>query len=103
MVGAVKKTKINMGTFDLVKGLSMILIVLDHMISHYDLTAIVPENSALFILAFLMRVIGVGINPVFFVIRGYMFKEKPARKMLKKSFSPCINAIIDPVLAVAVP
>lgn len=102
MVGAIKKTKINMGTFDLVKGLSMILIVLDHMIPHYDLTAIVPENSALLILAFLMRVIGVGINPVFFVIRGYMFKEKPAGRMLKKSFSACIKPYIYMMLAVAV-
>lgn len=102
MVGANKKTKINMGTFDLVKGLAMILIVLDHMIPHYDLPAIAPENSALLILAFLIRVIGVGINPVFFVIRGYMFKEKPAGKMLKKSFSACIKPYIYMMLAVAV-
>lgn len=91
-----------MGTFDLVKGLSMILIVVDHMISHYDVAAFLPNNSALWIFAFLIRLIGVGINPVFFVIRGYMFKEKPAQKMLKKSFSACIKPYIYMMLAVAV-
>lgn len=102
MLGAVKKTKINMGTFDLVKGLSMILIVLDHMLSHYDLADFLPDNAVLWVLAFLIRLIGVGINPVFFVIRGYMFKEKPAGKMLKKSFLACIRPYIYMMLAVAV-
>lgn len=94
--------KINMGTFDLVKGLSMILILLNHMMPHYDFGAFAPDIFVLRTLEFPIRIIGVGINPVFFIIRGYMFKAKPAKKMLKKSFSECIKPYVCTMIAVAV-
>ena len=87
MVSKTNNIKISIGSFDLVKGVAMILIVITHMTSHYDLGSLLPNNIFFKTLGFLILIIGIGFNPVFFIIKGYIFKEKPVKKIVKKSFS----------------
>lgn len=102
MVSKTNNNKISIGSFDLVKGVAMILIVIKHMTSHYDLSFLLSDNIYFKTLGFLFLAIEVGINPVFFIIKGYSFKEKPVKKIVKKSFSECIIPYFYTMVAVAV-
>lgn len=101
MVSKTNNIKISIGSFDLVKGVAMILIVITHMTSHYDLGSLLPNNIFFKTLGFLILIIGIGVNPVFFMIKGYTFKEKSIKKYAKKSFSECIIPYFYTMIAVA--
>lgn len=97
-----REIRIGLGSFDLVKGFAMILIIMSHMTSHYDLAVLLPNNIFVNTLGFLIRLIGVGINPLFFIIRGYTFKEKTTKKFFKKNLSDCLKPYFYAMVAVAV-
>lgn len=82
-----KHTRIHLGTFDLVKGLAILLLVYGHTQNHYQVQA----QSVLTPLFLLLRPLKAGLNPLFFLISGFAFKEKPVKKVLKKTFSELIK------------
>lgn len=82
-----KRTRIHLGTFDLVKGLAILLLIYGHTQNHYQ----VQSNSILMPLFLLLRPLRAGLNPLFFLISGFAFKEKPVKKVLKKTFSELIK------------
>ena len=81
-----QKLRINLGTFNLVKGILMILVVFSHMQGRYSVETI-PAVSPLF---WLLKLSRAGTIPMFFLISGYTFKEKPAKVMLKKTYSELV-------------
>lgn len=80
-----KKSRINLGSFDLVKGVAMLLVVISHTIGRYS-----GQSVALQTVQIWASRLAIGIMPMFFIISGYAFKEKPLKKMLKKSFSDLV-------------
>lgn len=76
-----KKLKINLGSFSLVKGLAMIVIVVTHMLGRYDQTAM----KVLYPLTAVCKALDYAIMPMFFIISGFSFRKKTAKVMLKKS------------------
>lgn len=97
-----REIKIGLGSFDLVKGFAMILIVVNHMVSHYDTAVLFADNTLLKMLGFLLYLIGTGIIPVFFIISGYSFKRKPMKNYMKKSFKDFIKPYFYVMVAVAI-
>lgn len=80
------KLRVNLGTFNLAKGIGMLCFIFAHMTSRYSLEN-VPELLPLYLL---LQVFSAGLLPMFFIITGYGFKDKPAKAMLKKSFSEMV-------------
>lgn len=96
-----RKIKIGLGSFDLLKGFAIILVIIGHMTSHYDITALTSQT-------FLGRVFGVlilllknGLMPMFFLIRGFAFKNIPAEKMLKRSVSGFLKPYFYAMIAIS--
>lgn len=87
-----KKLKISLGSFSLVKGIAMILIVVGHMIGYYNLA----EMKVLFPFLAIGEVLSAALLPMFFIVSGFAFRPKPARVMLKKS----AGELLVPYLAV---
>ena len=78
-----KSTKLTIGSFDLLKGVAIIVMILSHTIGRYDLQRYFPQGGILNIFAY----IGPVSIPAFFVISGMGFREKSPSAMLKKTFS----------------
>ena len=98
MIAAKKKTKINLSSFDLVKGLGIMAVVLMHMLPQYDLNRVLP-------LGWLykgLNMISAGVMPMFYIASGYSFKPKPAGKMAKKTFSDFIRPYLFVMVAVGI-
>ena len=93
-----KEIKLNLATFDLVKGIALIGIVLGHMFSHYD-TARAPGLVVFSLPLFLLRT---AINPMFLIASGFGFRPKPMGKMLKKTASELLKPYGYVTLAVAI-
>lgn len=73
-----EKMRVSLASFDLAKGLAMISIIVGHSLFHYDL------EQLPFLMSLAMTIPSMGfLMPMFFVISGYSFKEKPIAKMLK--------------------
>lgn len=89
-----KKFRVNLGTFDLVKGIAILFVVIGHPLSHYDVAKLSVMAPVLLLMAFT----GSALMPLFFIICGYGFKEKPAGTMLKKT----ARELLVPYLAVMV-
>lgn len=102
MVSKTNYIKLSIGSFDLVKGTAIILIVLGHMMSHYDLAGILPDNAFLPVLGIFLRIISAGINPMFFIVKGYTSKEAPVKKTFRKSFSGCVIPYLYAAIAIAI-
>lgn len=81
-----KKVRIGLGTFDLIKGIAILSVVIIHAL-RFNPTADAVEVGVL--VSFLGMLL-CGMMPMFFVISGYGFKKKPAVKMLKKTFSELV-------------
>lgn len=97
-----REIRIGLGSFDLVKGFAIILIIVSHMTSHYDTAVLFSDNVFLKASGFLLYLIGAGINPVFFIISGYSFKGKPVKNYVKKNFSDFIKPYFYVMVAVAI-
>lgn len=81
-----RKVKIGMGTFDLMTGLAVILVVVGHMRDRFAPEQI-PLLTPLFVL---LWAFGAGLMPMFFIVSGLTFKEKSCGKILQKSFSEMV-------------
>ena len=82
-----KKLKINLSTFDLVKGLGMLTIIVVHMLMYYDLS-IYPWSAPLYAWRTFSSSI---ILPMFVFISGYSFKPKGVGVILKKTLGEMIK------------
>ena len=80
------KQRITLGSFDFIKGMAMICIVLGHTLNTYS----VEHSMAMSGLTKLIVLIRAGIIPLFFLISGFGFKPKDARIMLKKTAADLI-------------
>ena len=78
-----KKVRIGLGTFDLIKGIAIAIVVFSHSVSRYTL----DDFGLLAPVYYFMYIMGMGFMPMFFIISGYGFKDKPVGKTLKKTFS----------------
>lgn len=87
-----KPIRIGLGSFDLVKGVAMILTVLGHLTYFFD-TDKLPWLLPLFVL---LKPMGM-LMPMFFIISGYGFREKTVKQMWKLTF----KSFIVPYLWVA--
>lgn len=85
-----KKVRINLGTFDLVKGIGMLAVIFSHMQLNYPLNE-VPLLSPVYIFVWLTAS---GLMPMFFMISGYGFKSKSVGKMLEKTFHESFFALL---------
>lgn len=83
-----KKSKIRfgLGSFDLVKGLAVICIILGHMSYFYDL----EKMKYLMPLFLLLKPMGLLI-PMFFMVSGFGFKAKSAKSVLRFTFQGLIS------------
>ena len=81
------RIRINLASFDLNKGISIIIIILVHMMKtdHYN-TAGLPFFSVFHVP---LRFFGF-IIPALFIISGYGFKGRDIKKMLRKTFTDMI-------------
>lgn len=82
-----KKLKINLSTFDLVKGLGMLTIIMVHMMQYYDLSRY-PFLAPIIAWRNFSSSI---ILPMFVFISGYSFKPKSVPVILKKTFGELIK------------
>ena len=82
MTAVQKPVRIRLGSFNFIKGLGIILVVLSHTIGRYS-------GSPSLIIRFIMTCImaSKALMPMFFIVFGYSFKAAETKKMLKKSFS----------------
>lgn len=81
-----KNKRIGYGSFDLLKGICVVIFVISHTYQRYDITQS-PVLSA--IVPFIM-LFGEGTVIAFYMMGGISFKETSPRKMLKKTFSSLI-------------
>lgn len=96
-MGKTKSMKISIGTFDLIKGISMLSIVFGHMIFRYDM----GQMALLTPFLVLLTPFETAFLPMFFIISGFSFREKPLAKMLKKTWSEMIIPYLFVTLFVA--
>lgn len=98
-----KKIKINLSSFDFIKGFLMIVIVIGHSLNYYLPEMINPTGifggSALSVFLTLFML---SSNPLFFICSGIGIKEKPAKKLLRSTFSSYIVPYIAVALVTAV-
>lgn len=81
-----KRVRIGLGSFDLIKGIAIFLVIFVHVWPRFPLN----ELPFLAPLVALEYVLGSGLMPVFFMISGYGHREKKTGAMLSKSFSELI-------------
>ncbi len=94
-----KEFKLNIASFDLIKGVMILTVVLHHICE------IVAWND--WLLTAIIRAlidVGNGLMPAFAIISGYSFKEKDPSKLLKTTANglckPCIYvALVTAILA----
>ena len=82
-----KQIKINLATFDLVKGFLMIGIVIVHMLAPYNFDEFALKTPMNLFVSFA----GATVNYTFFYISGYGFKPKPVKTTLKKTCSDLLK------------
>lgn len=77
-----RTTKLNIGSFDLLKGIAMILMILSHTLGRYNF----HQYQSFGVLSGILSSIGPASISAFFVISGMGFREKSCSVMLKKTF-----------------
>ena len=91
------KVKINLGTFNLVKGFAMIMVFVGHMHS-----SVVWKGNLPLTLVFLPTyVFRAGIIPLFMLVTGFGFKETTPGKQLQKTFRELLLPYLFVAAAVA--
>lgn len=81
-----KKVRIGLGTFDLIKGIAILSVVVGHAVQGHPGGGNLLANPLSCLLGSLMC----GLMPMFFIINGYGFRKKPVKIMLKKTFSELV-------------
>ena len=80
-----ERVRISLASFDLIKGLAMICVVIGHATFHYNM------ENVYFFRTLVSKPPEVGfLMPMFFIISGYTFKEKSPGKILKTTFKQLI-------------
>lgn len=93
-----RQYKIRLDTFNLVKGLLMILIVLGHKTPYYDDCVTDLLKTASPILIFLRF----GANPAFYIIAGFAFRAMEGKKCLTKTFGELVKPYLYVMTAYAI-
>lgn len=93
-----KKYKVNLGTFDLMKGIGMIGIVAGHAQALYPIDQLGPLIPFFYLIGF----INFGVNSMFYCVSGFGFKEKPVKAFLKKTFSELLVPYLIVTLCVTI-
>lgn len=96
-MSATKRLKINLGSFDFIKGIAIISVVLFHSTNSYDVTQ--PGLFSRFVQ--FIQLPRYAIIPLFFLISGLGFKPKTPKTMLKKTFSESVIPHLWVTLAVS--
>jgi|GEM_PF-2289753 len=94
-----KKMKITLGTFDLIKGIAMMIIIMSHALAKYKMRNAVMTA---FPLNILLGLLSNGTMPMFFILAGYSFKARPVDKMLKKSIKELMKPYFIVMVVIAV-
>lgn len=92
-----RKIRITLGSFDLIKGIAMICIVLGHSTAEYRGYAIFQKSW--------MRIIlnmGYCMIPALLFVSGYGFKEKTPIKILKYTYSKIIKPYLWVMIAIVI-
>ena len=90
--------RINFASFDLTKGIGILVVVLTHTLAHLNW----KSSAVLRFFTVLIRFIGPGAIPAFFMISGWGFKYKSPPKMLKKTFFDLLVPYLYVMLAYAI-
>lgn len=98
MIAKAKHGRITLGSFDLIKGIGILLVILFHTFTHLDW----EQSSGILLIKKLVDATKYGLMPMFFLISGFGFKEKSSKIMLKKTFSDLIIPYLWVMLAYAV-
>ena len=93
-----KRFKINLGTFDLLKGTAMICVIAGHALNYYPM----EKMHLLMPILAVMRFLGNGLMPMFFIVTGFGFKVKPASVMLKKTAAELIKPYLIVMCSITV-
>lgn len=86
------KFRLTLNSFNVIKGIGILTVILGHMASHYKM----EELALPLLLLYIGFPVLAGAMPMFFLISGYSFKEKSVKKVLKTSF----QSLIKPYLLV---
>ena len=78
-----KKNKITLGSFDLVKGISILCVMILHTLSYYNM----DKMPVLLPVVSLVSCCCFGVMPLFFIVSGFGMQTTTPGKMLKKTFS----------------
>ena len=93
-----KPLRIGLGTFDALKGLLIITVVMGHALSHYSL----QDGILLAIILVLGYFFSYGSLPAFYIIAGIFFKQKSIAVTLKKTASDLMKPYVITGLFVAI-
>lgn len=74
----------NLGMFDLFKGMGMLLVILGHTASLYDLKGIEMHQGYLLVIQLFFQIFLVGLMPAFFLVSGYGFRKRSLKKCIKQ-------------------
>ena len=89
-----KKRVLTIGAFDLAKGIGVLCIVAGHTIFNY--------NAPLTLINSILRVFGLGLMPMFFLLSGFGCKGMSERKYLKKTAKELLLPYLYVTIAVAI-
>lgn len=78
-----QKNKLNLNSFNLLKGFVIICVVLSHTLATYKFDG--SNASSLVALHFFLTLVGPFLMPALFIVSGYGFKEREPMKCLKKT------------------
>lgn len=84
--------KIRLDTFNLVKGILMIIIVLYHKVPHYNI--VIGENIITKIISAAFDCVKTGVNPAFFVISGFSFRVMSTKKCFEKTVTEILKSCL---------
>lgn len=93
-----EKLRINLGTFDLIKGLALLMIVCGHKLHYYTF----DSSAVLGPIGWVLAIFQYGINPLFYIIAGVGIKSKPVNRFLRTTFSELIRPYLFVTLSYAI-
>lgn len=89
------KFKVTIGTFDWVKGMGMICIVVGHLLNEYSVSLQIFSPIMI-----PLKILSAGLMPMFFLINGYSFKSRSIYDMFNKSTKGLLKPYIYVAIAV---
>ncbi len=91
-----KRDTINIASFNIIKGFAMTIVIIAHMLFNYNYVDI----AGVFPLNILLEFLKSGVVPVFFLVSGFGFKERPVKTMVKKTFSEFVIPYIKVMIVI---